>query len=184
MFYAQIPGKNDQVPSNLQCLGHLRPYWEKVDIYIINLPHTQNTYTCVTSLIKRLLRENRRNEPLPLAALPTVMLYVASPPWLFVLMSIVQSLSIRRLSRITEHFFEPKVMPLVKKLSRSFPTRMSISVGWYERNSEHQELNCFKDFNCSLHRHLFNIKLIKTCVWLFPLEHKRTFFEKCISCFV
>lgn len=44
-------------------------------------------------------------------------------------MSIVQSPSTYRLSLITEHFFAPRVRPLVKKPSRSFPTIISISTG-------------------------------------------------------
>ncbi|TNN54362.1 hypothetical protein EYF80_035442 [Liparis tanakae] len=40
-------------------------------------------------------------------------LYVGSPPVLFVLMSIVQSPSSKRLSLRTEHFFEPRPRPLV-----------------------------------------------------------------------
>lgn len=64
-----------------------------------------------------------------LVALPTEILYVGSPPWLFVRMSIVQSPSTCRLSLITEHFLAPKVIPLVKNPARSFPTNTSISAG-------------------------------------------------------
>lgn len=71
----------------------------------------------------------KRVSCLPLPALPTATLYVGSPPWLFVRMSIVQSPSTYRLSLITEHFFAPRVKPLVKKPSRSFPTIISISTG-------------------------------------------------------
>lgn len=72
---------------------------------------------------------------LPRPALPTATLYVGSPPWLFVLMSIVQSPSTYRLSLITEHFFAPRVRPLVKKPSRSFPTIISISTGCQRKKS-------------------------------------------------
>lgn len=76
-------------------------------------------------------KEHRRwasDSPFP--ALPTETLYVGSPPWLFVRMSIVQSPSICRLSLMTEHFLEPRVNPEVKKVSRSFPVNTSISSGW------------------------------------------------------
>ncbi len=78
----------------------------------------------------------------PLPALPTETLYVGSPPWLFVRMSIVQSLSIWRLSLITEHFLLPKVSPLVKNPSRSFPINTSISSGWRGNTKSASQLTC------------------------------------------
>lgn len=79
----------------------------------------QERSSYVTNVIKQIPAERKKQyggfiyELLPFPALPTETLYVGSPPWLFVLMSIVQSPSSWRLSLRTEHFFEPRVRPLV-----------------------------------------------------------------------
>ena len=83
---------------------------------------------CLHARACKFCNQNKRYElGLPVPAFPTEMLNVDSPPVLLVLMSMVQSFSEFRLSLMTEHFLEPSVRPLVKKLSLSFPTRMSIS---------------------------------------------------------
>lgn len=118
-------------------------YWGKV--HSRSIPHARTTQKFINvSKLMALYQSRLRSEcstnwnvlrltlnvgSSPLPALPTETLYVGSPPWLFVRMSIVQSPSIWRLSLITEHFLLPKIIPLVKNPSRSFPINTSISSG-------------------------------------------------------